>query len=62
MMTMNWSYNVVVGGIYKHYESGELVKVLCISYDAGPFGKTAYQSLLEKMQHTNVIDKCLSTG
>ena len=63
-MTMNFSlpYKPVIGGIYKHYENGELVKVLGLAYDGDPFGNRIFTSLEQMEDNTKVIYKFIQTN
>ena len=62
-MKMDFSlpYKPVIGGIYKYYENGELVKVLGLAYDGEPFGKRIFTSLEQMEDNTKVIYKFIQT-
>lgn len=63
-MTMNFNLpnKPIIGGIYKHYENGDLVKVLGLAYDGDPFGRSDFASLEEVEKSTKVVYKFIRTG
>ena len=65
-MTMTMNFNLpnkpVIGGIYKHYENGDLVKILGLAYDGDPFGRYDFASLEEVEKSTKVVYKFIQTN
>lgn len=65
MVTINFNFpnKPIIGGIYKHYENGDLVKVLGLAYDGDPFGiRHDFSSLEEVEKNTKVVYKFILTG